>query len=268
MTQRSFLAAAAIAAVLAASGAMSAAATSLVALSGNAKLLTIDYENPRVLRQVNVSGISLPLLGIDVRPADGKLYGLVSDGSVVTINPSNGKATFRVKLTQTLPAGVRASVDFNPVADLLRVIGSDGTNFAGNVDTGAVTPGTALTFSLGPPPNPFGGVKPAVIAAAYTNSRAGVKGTFLFDIEDTTDALYLQFPPGAGTLTNVGAQLGITPGNVAFDIATDGKGTNFPWLINGNRLYRPGLSSGLVGKGVRIKNLDVPVRDLAALPLK
>ena len=149
----------------------------------------------------------------------------------------------------------------------MRVIGSDGTNFAGNVDTGVVTPGAALTFSLGPPPNPFGGVKPSVIAAAYTNSRAGATGTFLFDIEDTTDAIYLQFPPGAGTLTNVGAQLGISPGNVAFDIATDGRGVNFPWLINGNRLFRPGLLNGLAGKGVPIKSLNVPVRDLAVLPL-
>jgi hypothetical protein len=241
MTKRRFLAGAAVAAVLATTGATSAHAKSLVALSGNSTLVTIDYDNPRVLSRVNVTGISLPLLGIDVRPKDNQLYGLVSDGSVVTINPGNGKATFRIKLTQTLPAGVRASVDFNPVADLLRVIGSDGTNFAGNVDTGVVTPGAALTFSLGPPPNPFGGVKPSVIAAAYTNSRAGAKGTFLFDIEDTTDGIYLQFPPGAGTLTNVGAQLGISPGNVAFDIATDGRGTNFPWLINGNRLFRPGL---------------------------
>ena len=267
MKNRRFLASTDLVAVLAATGATTAAAKSLVALSGNAKLLTIDYDHPRVLRQVSVSGIGLPLLGIDVRPADRQLNGLVSDGSVVTINPANGQATFRVKLTQTLPPGVRASVDFNPAADLLRVIGSDGTNFAGNVDTGAVTPGAALTFSAGPPPNPFGSVKPSVIAAAYTNSQAGAKGTFLFDIENTTDAIYLQFPPGAGTLTNVGAQLGISLGSVAFDIATDGRGVNFPWLINGNLLYRPGLLNGLVGRGTPIKGLNVPVRDLAVLPL-
>ncbi len=40
------------------------------------------------------------------------------------------------KLESMLPAGVMATVDFNPVADRLRVIGSDGTNLRVNVDDG------------------------------------------------------------------------------------------------------------------------------------
>ena len=75
--------------------------------------------------------------------------------------------------------------------------------------------GTAATT------NPFGGVTPSVIALAYTNNGAGTKGTLLFDIDDATDALYIQQPPAAGTLINVGNQLGISPGQIGFDIRTE-----------------------------------------------
>ena len=56
------------------------------------------------------------------------LYGLVADGTVVTIDPASGKATEKSKLDAMMPSGMMATVDFNPVADRLRVIGSDGTN--------------------------------------------------------------------------------------------------------------------------------------------
>ena len=95
-----------------------------------------------------------PLLGIDVRPADGQLYGIVDNGAVVTIDPCNGKAQFKSQLAQTLPAGVRASVDFNPSADRLRIIGSDGTNLRANVDDGVVHSGYAASRCA--PANPFG----------------------------------------------------------------------------------------------------------------
>ena len=55
------------------------------------------------------------------------LYGLVDDGTVVTI-AQDGKATMKSKLDTMVAKGVTVTVDFNPVADRLRVIGSDGMN--------------------------------------------------------------------------------------------------------------------------------------------
>ena len=85
-------------------------------------LATIDVGAKKVTKSVKVTGINGKLHGVDVRPADGMLYGLVADGSVVTIDTASGKATVRSKLDNMLPAGVAGTIDFNPVADRMRVI--------------------------------------------------------------------------------------------------------------------------------------------------
>ncbi len=252
-------------------GSASANAQNLVALSGTNTLLSIN-SSPAVVRRVNISGLGgAQLLGIDIRPSDGMLYGLLANGKVVTINPRTGVATPKITLPlQTpLPSGQRYSVDFNPVPNLLRIVSSGPTgavNLAANVDNAAVAVavGTAPLYQA-MPANPFGGVTPSVIAVAYTNG-AGAKGTLLFDIDDATDALYIQQPPGVGTLVNVGSQLGISPGQIGLDIRLMPNGRNRAFLISGNRLYNPDLLSGLAGPGKRVVGLMEPVRDLAALP--
>lgn len=260
--RRHLMAGAAAFAVLATGYSGGAAAATLAALTGNRTLQIIDTKRPAVVRQVQV-GVSGRLLGIDVRPFDGKLYGLVSDNSIVTINPNNGQIQPRSRLSQPLPALMRATVDFNPAADRMRVIGSNGANLRIDVDAGAVTVDTALSLVQ---PNPFGGTTPSVIAAAYTNNVAGAKATLLFDIDDATDALYLQIPPNMGVLNPVGAQLGISPGqSFGFDIGTDRGGENVPYLISGNRLFRPGLLSGRAFSGRVVKGLSGQVRDVAVL---
>jgi hypothetical protein len=96
-----------------------------------------------------VSGLNGRLLGIDVRPADGMLYGVAADGAVVTIDVATGKASPKSKLDAMLPPGVTATVDFNPAADRLRIIGSDGTNLRANVDDGKVTKDGSLKYAEG-----------------------------------------------------------------------------------------------------------------------
>ena len=267
MTARRILTGVLLGSALLMTGAKGAAATNLIALSSDRTLLTIDAK-PAVVRRVNISGLKSALLGIDFRPADGRLYGLLANGEVVTINPRTGVATPRVVLALTTPLSPsqRFTVDFNPTVDRLRILSNGGTaavNLAANVDDGTVVAGTAPAFPPPPAVNPFGGSVPAVVAGAYTNNVAGAKGTLLFDIDDATDAIYLQHPPATGTLTNVGEQLGITVGQIGFDIATDGHGRNRAYLISGGRLYSPDLLSGSVGRGAKVMSLSGPVRDLA-----
>lgn len=263
-----YLGAAAMAVAISAGGASAASATTLVALTGERTLVSINAEQRRIISRVQVSGINGQLVCIDVRPLDRKLYGVVADRSVVTINPANGSVTAKSSLTQFLPASARASCDFNPAADRLRIIGSDGTNLRANVDDGSVLEDTDINFPAPPaPPNPFGGTTPSVIAAAYSNNMAGVKATALWDIDDSTDALYLQLPPNSGTLNPLGNQLGISPGrSLGFDIETLPSGINTGWLINGTSLFRVGLVSGLAQNGRPIPGLANAVRDLAVLP--
>jgi hypothetical protein len=96
----------ATAAALSAATAVGAQATMLLALTGERTLVAIDAEKARVIGQTEVRGINGRLLGIDVRPADRRLYRVVADGSVVTINPGNGSTMPKPRLAQTLPAGV------------------------------------------------------------------------------------------------------------------------------------------------------------------
>jgi hypothetical protein len=237
--------------------------TLLVALLQDKRLVTIDADQARVVRRVEATGIRGRLIGIDVRPQDGLLYGVDGAGNVYTIDPVDGSSTFRVRLSQTLPAGVRATVDFNPAADRLRIIGSDGTNLRADITTGTVIQDLPISYVL---PNPFGGTTPEVIAGAYSNNVNGARATLLWDIDNATQALYLQIPPNNGVLNPVANQLGITPGSVGFDIETLPTGVNRAWLINGTMLHRLALVSGLAGQPTPIAGLTGQVRDLAVLP--
>ena len=116
----------------------------IVGLVDGKSIVTIDPATRKVASKVDIKGAG-PLVGIDVRPADGMLYGVAGDGTIVTIDAKSGQATMKSKMSETLKPGVVATVDFNPVADRLRVMGSDGTSLRVNVDDGKVTTSTART---------------------------------------------------------------------------------------------------------------------------
>ncbi len=186
------------------------------------------------------------LLGIDVRPKDGLLYGITSAARIVTIDPATGVATAKATLAAdatdtTLPyaglVGAAFAVDFNPVADRLRVIGDGGQNLRINVDTGATTTDGAINRA---------GAMPMVTAGAYTNSYVGATATMLYDIDGAS--LAMQNPPNDGVLANVGA-LGVAAmGDNGMDIAGGANGLVLAALrtaVNGpSSLYRIDLATG------------------------
>ena len=100
---------------------------SIIALVGDDILATIDGRTAKTTALVKIDGVG-PILGIDVRPSDGRLYSLSIDGTIATIDPVSGKATAKAKLDMLPQADTQISVDFNPVADKMRIIGADGTN--------------------------------------------------------------------------------------------------------------------------------------------
>jgi len=253
--------------VLAASAALlmtSAAAYSaeVAALIGNDTIATVDTAAKKATGSVKVSGISGALVGIDVRPADGLLYGLVDDGTVVTI-AKDGKATMKSKLDTMLAKGVAATVDFNPVADRLRVIGADGMNLRANVDDGKVTKDGDIKFAEA---DANKGAKPNIVAGAYTNSVKGTKETALFDIDGKMNVVK-QAPPNDGILNTIGA-LGIKGDTVAFDISTDASGKNDAWVMAGNTLYSVDLATGKATEAAKITGVSGKVKDIAVMPGK
>jgi hypothetical protein len=250
---------------VAAAGIQQASATEILALTGDRTLLRINKEDSAVIGTVRVTGVALRLLGIDVRPADGMLYGLFQN-RVVTIDPVTGRATVKSRITPILPPAGLYSVDFNPVADRLRVVRSFGANLRINVDTGDVTTDTSIS---GPSPNPFGDTATRVAAVAYTNSKPGPApaSTLLYDIDAAPAALYLQFPPNDGTLVPVGA-LGRNLPSFGFDIFVDGAGRNVGQIAMGRQLLEVDLAGGAVIASFPLKGngMNLPIRDIAVLP--
>lgn len=240
------------------------AAGDTIILTGTGRIVTVNRAAPAtVLSSVAITGLASgdTLLGIDIRPADNALYGISSTGVIYTIDPATGAATRKSALVAntgdvfTALAGTEFGVDFNPVADRLRVISNTGQSLRINVDTGATITDGAING---------GAPTTAVTGAAYTNSFSGTTTTALYDIDTVTDTLYLQNPPNNGTLT-VPVALGVDAVAAnGFDIDA-GTNAGFAALTVGGRtnLYSINLAAttnaatlvGQIGDGAAVRGL-------------
>lgn len=234
-------------------------AAPVVGLMGDKTLVWLDTDKPEVTRTVELTGVD-KLHGIDLRPGNGMLYGVASDGQIVSIDFQAGTATPVAKLSSTLPEGVSASVDFNPMSDRLRIMGSDGTNLRAHPDTGEVTVDGSLAFEAG---DANAEAKPKVVAIAYINSYGKPEKTAMYDIN--ADGTFLQqIKPNDGTLKTIG-KLGVEGDVFAFDIQTTADGANTAWLVAGNGLYKVNLETGAAEKSADIAGATQPLRDIAVL---
>jgi hypothetical protein len=243
-------------------GAAAANAATIAALKDGKTIVWIDTAQMKVTGSVNLAG-GASLAGFDVRPSDGKLYGLTTGGDIVTIDAKTGTWEAKSKLSEMLPAGATVSVDFNPVADRLRVITSTGTSLRVNVEDGkAVVDGSLKYADM----DPNKGKQPNVVAVAYSNSFAGTKETALYDIDAMSGMFLKQAPPNDGIVSGIG-KLGVKmDGPVAFDIAADGMGGNTGWLLAGGTLYSVDIASGATRQAGKIAGLSGKVTDIAVLP--
>lgn len=242
-----------------------AAADSVVALVGGKSLAIVDADSLKVTATVDVSGAE-NIVGIDVRPADGMLYGVTAGGDIVTIDPTSGKATKKSTLSEKLAAGAKVTVDFNPMADRLRILTDKGVSLRVNVDDGKATVDGSLKFAE---TDMHKGETPNVVAGAYTNSVVGKKAekTELFDIDATIPALVKQAPPNDGVLSAIG-KIGVKlSGPVAFEIAAQADGTNAAWLMTGGKLYSVDLKTGATKEAGAVEN-SAGVTDIAWWPSK
>ncbi len=239
-----------------------ASAQTMVALTGDRQLTMLDAKTGRAGASVALRGPAGKLVGIDVRPSDKKLYGLLADGTVVTIDPMTGVATMKVKLQKTLPAGVDGAVDFNPVADRMRIIGADGSSLRANVDDGMVATDQSLKYADADGQK---GVMPKVTAAAYSNSVSGATATTLYDIDVPVMNLTRQAPPNDGILNTIGF-MNVPTGPVAFDIAPTGAAGNVALLVTGGFIYTVNLADGMLTRGPAVSGVNGAIRDIAILP--
>ena len=245
------------------------------AITVSNKLVSFNRDAPATIRtNVAVSGLQAAetLLGIDFRPSDGLLYAVASSGRIYTIDTASGAATLKSTLAAdagdtTLPftalAGTDFGVDFNPVADRLRVVGNTGQSLRINVDSGATTTDGAIN----------GGAANAVTASAYTNSFAGTASTTLYALDTTNDTLYVQNPPNNGTLSlplALGVDAGAANGmdidartNMAYAVLTVGGARNL-YTINLAATATPATSVGALGlsediRGIALRPAQAPM---------
>jgi hypothetical protein len=260
---RKHIAALAFASAIAAStlSASFAFAGTIVGLVDGKTLVTIDPATRKVTAKMTISGAGT-ILGIDVRPADGMLYGIDSDGNIVALDAKSGKATMKSKLSETWKPGVTTTFDFNPVADRLRLMSSEGVSLRINVDDGKATVDGSHKYKEG---DANAGKQPRVVAGAYTNSVKGTKATALYNIDAATGSLVIQAPPNDGTLNTVGS-LGVPiTGAVAFNIVNSGEDRNDAWLAYDGALFSVDLKSGKASMAGKIEGLSGTLTDIAWL---
>jgi 3D (Asp-Asp-Asp) domain-containing protein len=171
-------------------------AATLAALQDGKSIVWIDTDQMKATGSVKLDG-GASLIGFDVRPADGKLYGVTPDGALVTVDVRSGKWEKKSQLSEALPKDATFSVDFNPVADRLRILSSTGMSLRVNVEDGKATVDGSLKYAE---TDPNKGKQPKVTAAAYSNSVAGTKETALYDIDAANGAFVRQAPPNDGIL--------------------------------------------------------------------
>ncbi|MGY2134076.1 DUF4394 domain-containing protein [Hymenobacter sp. HD11105] len=176
--------------------------------SCSSELLIFNPTDPSTFTNKPITGITDGelLKGLDFRPSTGQLYALGDLRGIYTINPATGAATLVSRLSMNLPSVV-AGLDFDPVTDVLRYVAPNGINW--RID---------LAAGQAPRDAPFTPNSTLLNAAAYDNNFTGTSTTNLYVVDYGTDKLYLQSPPNAGTLREIGS-LGINVGDdTHFDI--------------------------------------------------
>jgi len=165
------------------------------------ELLTINAGQPtKVLNRVPLSGLAAgdTLVGVDYRVAKGVLFALSKSGRLYTVDTASGV----LKPVGNGPAvtlqGDAFGVDFNPVADRVRVISSSGQNLRLHPETGLVAatdPAPAYAST-----DKRAGSKPEVVAAAYTYNKTDDKLTSNYAIDRN-----------GGYLVTMGSAEGVQP---------------------------------------------------------
>lgn len=200
-----------------------------------------------ILSNVAITGLQggESLVGIDFRPATGRLFGIGSTSRIYMINTFTGAATAVGTAGAFTLSGANFGVDFNPLPDRIRVTSNMDQNLRLNPIDGTLTAtDTVLAYATG---DPNAGQNPNVVGSAYTNNFTGATTTTLYDIDSTLGILATQNPPNNGTLNTVGS-LGVNiSGETGFDIAGANNTALAAFQPNGltaSSLYSINLTTG------------------------
>ena len=184
-------------------------AETVYAVTDAAELIRFNAGQPqRLLQRQPLVGLEAGdrLVGIDFRVSRGVLFALSASGRLYTVNTGTAQLTRVGNAAPVALQGQRFGVDFNPVADRLRVVSDSGQNLRLHPDTGALA-------ATDPPLSGAGGGAVRIGGAAYTYNQRDDKLTTNFAIDLASGTLMLQgtregavpaVSPNTGVLTAVG----------------------------------------------------------------
>ncbi|WP_422017220.1 DUF4394 domain-containing protein [Roseateles sp.] len=183
----------------------SSQAVTLIGLNSQNQLSRFDTTNIGAATNIDITGLADGdrFVGIDIRPKDGKVYGISLSNRIYTIDEMTGAATFVAALSSpVIQANLGYGIDFNPVADFgtaasLRLVSSAGGNFAINAATGLVG-------------NEANTIAPGYSGVAYSNSMllpaSAPASTTLYYIDANNDTLAMATTAfNTPTITTVGS---------------------------------------------------------------
>lgn len=245
------------------------------ALTSTGRILGFDTAKPtKINTEVTVSGLasSESLVQIDYRPANGAFYCLTSDQRLCTVDPKTGAVALVSTTAFTTQDLVNPVIDFNPVADRLRVISSERNLRVNPNDPSQVATDAAVFYDSDDVNDDR---TPQLAALAYDRNVNGASATTLFALDVTTRSLVRvgskngsPDSPSTGRLFTIG-QLPVSfTLNAGFDIEPDGD-TAYAVLSGGGAgavLYRIDLGTGSADRVDEIDDGDVTIISLAIGP--
>ncbi|HCX82723.1 MAG TPA: hypothetical protein DHV01_14135 [Rhodoferax sp.] len=156
----------------------------LQVLTQKMELLTVNAGQPgKVLQRTAVTGLPAgeAVVGMDYRIAKGVLFVLSSAGRLYTLDVPTGALKPVGSGTGVALRGQWFGVDFNPVADRVRVVGNTGQNIRLHPDTGALAAtDPAPAYAAG---DARAGTTPELVAAGYTYNKTDEKLTTNYAID-------------------------------------------------------------------------------------
>ena len=224
-----------------------------------------------VTRVLTLTGMAVGenIISIDYRPALRTLVALGSNSQLYAVDVNSGTLTLLGGVFTPTLNSTNSAIDFNPAADRLRLVSANRQNLRFNLAT-PLTPtvdGT-LTYTS---TDPFAGVMPNIVSAAYTNNFSPTTSTQLFVVDAALGFLVKQgsgiISPNSGTLFPVGSlAVSFANDDIGFDIAPRAS----PYLsvrtpgTNQANLFVVDLATG---KAYAIGTIGTPiaVRDVAVV---
>lgn len=271
-------------------------------LSENEELLRLDTRAPQTVQaRVPVTGLGRgdQLIALSLRAADNQLYALARSGQLYRVDAASGVA--QKMGTGATPAGTATfgtgtgisgiifsgdtfGVDFNPVADRLRVVSDRGQNLRIDPATSVAVDGDPAVAGRQPDASlryaaddVNAGKAPAVVAVAYARDAADPQRTTAYAIDRELGTLVLlgsragatpAVSPDTGTLRTIGS-LGLGRlRDASLDIdARTGRAFAVVRTVEDlrTRLFSIDLQSGRA-RAIGVVEQGRPVRGLAIAP--